>query len=70
MVLQMVPVGINVIHQRDQLLMLKTFVAEQLPHMRPVFLLHMGVVIFAIRTAAGKLYLTPGSAQVFPTKAS
>jgi hypothetical protein len=38
--------GIEFIHERDDVRRLQTIVTEPLPHLGPVFLLHMGIVVF------------------------
>src|SRR5690606_2196748 len=43
---------VKIVEQRDQAGVLETLVSKELPHMRPVLLLHVGVVVFAIGPAA------------------
>lgn len=45
-------VGLQVVHQRRQLGLPKALVAEKLPHVRPVLLLAVGVVVLAVGPAA------------------
>lgn len=48
-------VPIEIIEERDNVGLIESFISEPLPYMGPVFLFDMGVVIFVIGSAAGKM---------------
>src|SRR5690606_40895096 len=43
---------VKIVEQRDQAGVLETLVSKELPHMRPVLLLHVSIVVFAVGPAA------------------
>ena len=70
MVLQLIPMGMDPVHAADQCCVFKAVVTEQEPHMRPVLLLHMRVVIFTIGPAAGEGDFAFGAPGGSSTRAS
>lgn len=55
MVLQQAPfAGVEVVHERDQLGVIEAVIAEELPHLAPVLLLDMGVVVLPVGAGTGE----------------
>ena len=46
--------SVEIVHQRHQFGVFKPLMPEKLPHMRPVLLLAVRVVVLAVRPAAGE----------------
>jgi len=49
-------VSIEIVEERDDVGLIKSFISEPLSYMGPVFLFDMGVVIFMVGSATGKMY--------------
>lgn len=49
-------VSIEPIEERDDVGLIESFISEPLSYVGPVFLFYMGVVIFMVGSAAGKMY--------------
>ena len=47
--------GVEMVEQGDHTGVIESFIAEPLADMSPIFLFDMGIIIFMISTASGKL---------------
>ena len=64
-VMQEAPGAVELVDEGHQLGSLQPLVAQQLAHVRPVLLLAMGVVVFAVGAAAGEGHLRASPGEVF-----